>query len=380
MSMVTYSLLKSCTRGNKTINLAFARNVVATQIVSSAPLGWSMRILIAEDEAITRKVLKRAVSSLGHDCIEAADGDEAWAMFQADKPDVIISDRMMPGMEGLELCRRVRESDTGYTYFVLVTGLDEVAQRLEGMRAGADDYLPKPLDKNELELRLIAAERVTALHRQIRDQQQSLEQLNEKFYRQGRIDTLTDIPNRLQLQEDMARLNARVRRYKHSYGIIIMDVDKFKVFNDTYGHVAGDEALKLVATVLKNTCRAADSVYRYGGEEFVAVFPDSNLTATLAAAERMRSALEAERHTHEGNNPPVLTVSIGATWVDPGQDLDVERVLQVVDSALYRAKDGGRKPGGDGPFHTTSNGRLSLGTRLFDQPGKGLADIGILDR
>ena len=301
-----------------------------------------MRVLIAEDEAIARKVLARAVGKLGHNCIVAEDGEEAWSIFQRELPEVIISDRMMPGIDGLELCRRVRNAGGAYTYFVLVTGLDEVAQRLEGMRAGADDYLPKPLDKNELELRLIAAERVTALHQQIRDQQASLEHLNEKFYRQGRIDVLTDIPNRLHLQEDLGRLNARVTRYDRTYGIALMDVDHFKQYNDRYGHVAGDDALRLVASVLKRTCRAADSVYRYGGEEFVAVYPDSTLAATVAAAERMRSSLQAEHHPHEDTERQVLTMSIGVTWVDKGQDLDVERILKTADAALYRAKESGR--------------------------------------
>lgn len=301
-----------------------------------------MRILIAEDEAIARKVLARAVETLGHECIVAEDGEQAWSIFQQEHPEVIISDRMMPGIDGLELCRRVRTTAETYTYFVLVTGLDEVAQRLEGMRAGADDYLPKPLNKNDLELRLIAAERVTALHRQIREQRASLEHLNEKFYRQGRIDTLTDMPNRLHLQEDLGRLNARVKRYDRCYGIALMDVDHFKQYNDTYGHVAGDEALRLVASVLKRTCRAADSVYRYGGEEFVAAYPDSTLAATVAAAERMRSSLQAQLHPHESSELKVLTISIGVTWVDAQQDLQVERVLKTADDALYRAKENGR--------------------------------------
>src|SRR6202048_3290265 len=169
-----------------------------------------MRILVAEDDAGTRLVLEAAVTSLGHDCVAAASGEEAWRLFETLEVDVVISDRMMPGMDGIELCRRIRacERDT-YTYFIFLTVFDKKADVLSGMEAGADDYLVKPLDIDDLKMRLFVASRVTSLHRKLSEQSAQLERLNRRLFDQSRTDPLTELGSRLKLSEDLESIQAR---------------------------------------------------------------------------------------------------------------------------------------------------------------------------
>ena len=179
----------------------------------------------------------------------------------------------------------------GYTYFIMVTsqgGLDEI---LEGMGAGADDYLIKPLDSDDLQARLIAAARVTSLHRQLGEQRTELEGLNNELTAIARRDPLTGLRNRRALEEDLDLLEARVTRYGHRYCMALLDVDHFKSYNDTYGHQAGDRILQTVAAQLKDQARKGDALYRYGGEEFLCIFPEQSLTTGALAAERMRAGL-----------------------------------------------------------------------------------------
>jgi two-component system cell cycle response regulator len=295
-----------------------------------------VKILAVDDDAVSRVVVQAMVTSLGHECLLAASGTEAWDLLQHVPVDVVISDRVMPDLDGLELCRRIREELAhGYTYVVLASGLHEPARAREGMLAGADDYLSKPLNRDELQLRLIAAERVSTLHRQ-------LEALNTELHTAARRDPLTGLPNRLQLQEDLATLADRVGRYGHRYSIALLDVDHFKAYNDLYGHPAGDTALATVAEVLADTSRAGDGCYRYGGEEFLCVFPEQPADRALAAVNRARAAIEGLAIPHDGSpRHRVLTVSAGVAELTP--DLpDATAVLQRADEALYRAKAAGR--------------------------------------
>ena len=221
-----------------------------------------MRIVIAEDDLVSRKLIERAVTQLGHSCMTAEDGEAAWKLIEDHQPDAVISDWMMPRLDGIGLCRRLRsheENAGGYTYFVLLTSLSEQADRLRGMQSGADDYLTKPLDPNELQLRLICARRVTALHLKIERQQEELERLNRSYYEDGRIDQLTGIGNRRMMEEDLDRIHAQVVRYGHRYAVVLFDIDYFKKYNDTCGHPAGDETLRAVAAALKAGGRRAQT-------------------------------------------------------------------------------------------------------------------------
>lgn len=164
-----------------------------------------MRVLLAEDDAVSLLILRRAVEKLGHECLAAENGEDAWQTYK-ENPDVgvIISDWMMPGVDGLELCRRVREEEReGYTYFIFLTALGDKEHLLMGFEAGADDYLSKPLDREELQVRMISAGRLTKLHQQLAEQRSELEKLNSRLTDQARTDHLTGLGNRLRMQEDL---------------------------------------------------------------------------------------------------------------------------------------------------------------------------------
>ena len=304
-----------------------------------------MKILIAEDDAVSRMILRRAVEKVGHECLAAEDGDEAWELYRK-TPDVdaIISDWMMPGMDGLELCRKIRsEERDGYTYFIFLTALGDRDHLLMGLEAGADDYLSKPLDRDELQVRLISARRVTQLHRRLAYQNDELETLNRQLFEQSREDPLTRLGNRLRLREELDALRGRVERYGHSYSAVLCDVDYFKLYNDNYGHLAGDEVLQKVASTIVAQCRSGDTAYRYGGEEFLAILPEQSLESAAAFADRLRLAVEDLRIPHEANDPPgIVTISAGVAALPAGESKSADDLLTEADQALYRAKESGR--------------------------------------
>lgn len=298
-----------------------------------------MRVLVAEDEAVPRAILRAALEKLGHECLVAEDGEGAWEIFSGTpRVDVVISDRMMPGMDGLELCRRIRaeEEGNGYTYFVFLTALGGKRHLLEGIQAGADDYLGKPLDLDELQVRLISAARVTELHKQLNEQKRLL-------HEQARKDPLTGLGNRRALHEDLEVLAARARRYGHGYCAALYDVDHFKAYNDRHGHLAGDEVLREVAHVLAGRSRASDACYRFGGEEFLIVMPEQTLESARSAADLVRRSVEELRiPVGAGQTFATITVSVGVAALGAGEPNRADALLGKADVALYLAKEAGR--------------------------------------
>ncbi|MEY2458411.1 MAG: hypothetical protein QOG30_241 [Acidimicrobiaceae bacterium] len=302
-----------------------------------------MKILIADDDATSRRIIQMVPRSLGHECHTVSNGAEAWDAFQAMRPDVVISDLMMPGLSGVDLCRRIRAHvPDSYTYFIMVTGHGALDQILEGMNAGADDYLVKPLVPDDLKARLVAAARVTSLHDRLGVQRTLLEGANHELGLIARRDPLTGLGNRLALDEDLAILEARVARYGHRYCMALVDVDFFKSYNDSFGHPAGDQILQTVALELKYQARAGDTLYRYGGDEFLCIFPEQRLASGALAVQRMRIGLERLAIPHADNPFRVLTMSAGMAMLDHGSTTAVADVLKEADEALYRAKQLGR--------------------------------------
>jgi len=301
-----------------------------------------MKILIADDSPTPRLMLQRELEGLGHECIVACDGGEAWELFQRSGVDVVVSDWMMPGMDGDELCRRVRaDPDAPYAYFILHTSLEDLKHVVQGMQAGADDYLTKPFQRDQLATRLIAADRITALHRRLASQQAELERLNAMLFEDSRHDRLTGLGNRRRLDEDLERLAEQEMRYEPPMSVVLFDVDRFKQYNDSAGHVAGDEVLRSVAATLVQQCRSGDAAYRYGGEELLIAFPEQDLHTATIAAERIRAAVEALGIVHPGLEPEgVVTVSGGVACLGLGES--VASLLGRADAALYRAKEEGR--------------------------------------
>jgi two-component system, cell cycle response regulator len=304
-----------------------------------------VRVLIAEDDAISRAILRRSLENLGHECLAAENGQEALELYRnTPGVDLIISDWMMPSIDGPGLCRLIREDGRdGYTYFIFLTALGDKGHVLAGLAAGADDYLSKPLDRDELQVRLASAHRVTQLHRRLASQNEQLEKLNERLFKESREDPLTHVGNRLRLEEDLEVLQARSRRYGHSYAVALCDVDLFKEYNDRYGHPAGDRVLEKVAGVIIGNRRGGDTAYRYGGEEFLMVLPEQTLKAASSTADHLRAAVEDLRIPHEANVPSeVVTISVGVAALARGDPKSTDELLEQADVALYRAKEAGR--------------------------------------
>lgn len=301
-----------------------------------------LQVLVAEDDRITRRIITRTVEQLGHECVAVSDGESALALFNESAFNVIISDWMMPGMDGIQLCQQIRARQ-GYTYFILLTALDDHRYRLEGMRAGADDFLTKPLNRDDLEARMIAAERVTRLHKKIAKQQDELDKLNHKLFEDGRRDGLTGLGNRLKMDEQLVILERQLAESPMPMCVALIDIDCFKSYNDTAGHQAGDVALSKVAEALARESRRSDALFRYGGEEFLILLPDLNLSEAHKALERVREAVQEMSIPHPGESPTgVVTISVGVTAVRPEGPGSIELAIKKADEALYLAKGHGR--------------------------------------
>jgi two-component system chemotaxis response regulator CheY len=295
-----------------------------------------MRVLVVDDDDGSRLVAKAVVEDAGHECIVAEDGTAAWELYQEHRPNVIVTDLMMPGLDGFALCRAIRaaESDS-YTYLVLLTSHGARADVLAGMEAGADDYVTKPLDPFTLQTRLLAADRVTSLHAELAGYRRALAA-------QARTDPLTGLRNRLTMTDDLELLHSSSERYGDNYCLAMCDVDDFKSYNDLYGHQAGDEAIKAVAAALAGECRETDGVYRYGGEEFLFLLPNQSWTGAAAALERTRAAVAGLGIPHSGSATGVLTISAGISANMAGHRVEGARLIHEADDALYAAKAAGR--------------------------------------
>jgi diguanylate cyclase (GGDEF)-like protein len=295
-----------------------------------------MKVLVADDDPGSLLVARAAVERSGHHCVAAADGGEAWTLFQAHRPDVVVTDRMMPRMDGLELCRAIRAEEAElYTYIVLLTSQGSRDDILSGLEAGADDYVTKPLDPFVLHARLLVALRVTTLHADLAHYRKVLSE-------QARTDPLTGLHNRLKLSEDLEQLHARSTRHGEEYSLAMCDVDNFKSYNDLYGHQAGDLALRAVASALGAQARRTDGVYRFGGEEFLLVLPRQGVNGAKALMERAFSAVRDLAIPHVGDPTGQLRLSAGISAFSAGHVVSAETLLREADAALYAAKAAGR--------------------------------------
>jgi len=294
-----------------------------------------VKILIADDDQISRMITKAAVEQSGHECIVAIDGDSAWQLYKEHSPEAVVTDLMMPGLNGLDLCRAIRAAEEDrYTYVILVTSHGSRKDVLAGMEAGADDYVTKPLDPFSLHIRLLAAQRITTLHADLARYRSALSE-------QARTDPLTKLHNRLKLAEDLGALRGEGVT-GHNYCLAMVDVDNFKSYNDIYGHQAGDTALVAIASTLAGEVRKSDAVYRFGGEEFLLVLRDQEAPGARLVMERVRSAVQSLRIEHSGDPDGVLTISAGISAFTDGHRAGTEQLLREADLALYAAKASGR--------------------------------------
>jgi two-component system, cell cycle response regulator len=312
-------------------------------IAPTAPAG-GLRVLIAEDEADSRYGLELAVRSLGYSCAVARDGQEAWEMHQAERADVILADWSMPRLDGLGLCRRVRLDSRGaYAHFIFVTGNADKAHFIEGMHAGADDYITKPVDLDELDARLEVSRRAVLIQRQGEVRTSALRRKNDHNFRAARTDALTTISNRLELMEDLKTLSSRVRRHGYSYSAAICDIDSFKAYNDSFGHMGGDDVLRRVAQSIRAGLRHTDRLYRYGGDEFLSILPQQTLAEAAEEMDRVRREVEELGIAHAPSAAiPFVTISVGVAELKADSRERIEDWLRRADGALYLAKGLGR--------------------------------------
>jgi two-component system cell cycle response regulator len=312
--------------------------------VTSGPTAYGrLKVLVVDDDAMSRAALEQAVKVLGYECRAARDGVEAWEMQRADRADVILSDWSMPRMDGVELCRRTRAADDDdgiYTYFIFMTGFDDREHFLRGMEAGADDYHTKPVDIEELQARLVSAERVIMLYRRLATRNFDLRRDSQASSQLARVDALTGVANRRRMDEDLEVLWSQALRYEHPHSAALCDIDEFKKHNDQFGHVAGDEILRRIAQTIRKGLRQGDALYRYGGEEFLAVFPEQSLAEAARAMDRVRGDVERLAIATVGGR--IVTISIGVAQLDRSRDETIEDWLRRIDAAMYRAKADGR--------------------------------------
>jgi diguanylate cyclase (GGDEF)-like protein len=310
-----------------------------------APPSGVLNVLVADDDADSREMLRAAVQHLGHTCTVAGDGLEALELHRTLGADVILSDWSMPELDGIRLCRKIRQNDSelAYTHFIFVTGNDDKARFLEGMHAGADDYLTKPIQLDELAARLEVARRAVMLHRQLLATNSLLRRKGDRDSIAARTDPLTAVSNRLQLTEDLDLLASRVFRYGHRYCAALCDIDSFKAYNDCFGHLGGDDVLRRVASTIQDHLRSGDGFYRYGGEEFLAILPEQTLAEAEAGMERVRLEVERLGILHSpAAKQKVVTISMGIAELNPSSEGSVDDWLRRTDAALYAAKARGR--------------------------------------
>jgi diguanylate cyclase (GGDEF)-like protein len=295
-----------------------------------------LKVLLAEDARFARHLLQGALSGWGYEVVLAEDGEQAWhALEGPDPPSIALLDWMMPGLDGLEVCRKVREAGREpYTYIILLTGRDRQQDVVEGLAAGADDYLRKPFDNLELEARIRTGRRIVELHGQLIAAREALRE-------QATTDSLTGLANRRTILEALGKELERCRRSAAACAILFVDLDHFKQVNDTHGHSAGDEVLRQSASTMRAILRPYDLVGRYGGEEFVVVLPQCDAAGARAAAERLRACV-AETAIAVGGASVRVTCSLGIAVGDSRNGWDRELLLNAADAALYRAKHAGR--------------------------------------
>ena len=314
-----------------------------------------MKVLVVDDDPVSLVLAATVVETLGHAVDTAPTGLAAWELLEQTHYDVLVTDREMPGLDGLALCERVRArgtldgppladgaGDGGYCYVIVLTGHDSPEEAFAGISAGADDYLTKPLNGHELRLRLLSAQRVTDMHRQLARQRVELNAIGEAQHALARRDVLTLLPNRLALQEHLDRLDANGRRYGRGFSLAVLDIDHFKSVNDVAGHAAGDDVLRRLATALLAQVRETDGLYRYGGEELVHVVETPSPEAALAAVERLRLAARELALPHQGRPGERVTLSAGVATCEDGAGVPSQALLEQADAALYAAKQAGR--------------------------------------
>jgi two-component system cell cycle response regulator len=336
------------------------------------------RILVVDDHEDNIELLRARLEARGYEVEGASDGQAALDAVRRVCPDLILLDVMMPKMDGIEVVRRLKaNADLPFIPVIMQTALDSTENKVEGLDAGADDYITKPINFAELEARVNSLLRIKALQTALADSKKELSELNDKLRQISLTDGLTQIENRRSLEERLHEMWQHSVRLHEPIALIMCDIDKFKSVNDNYGHQAGDSVLKEFAQLLKDEAREIDRVGRYGGEEFLLILSGTVLDAAVTFAERLREKVEGHTFTYAGGTLR-RTMSCGVAASPHPRVKDQEALLRAADDALYVAKETGRNrvvrfDGAEFNAHTQGTGNDSTDG---DKPAKETAAEG----
>lgn len=301
------------------------------------------KILVVDDVAVNVQLLTTYLTSVGYNVIAARDGQEALEKVAACNPDLVLLDVMMPKFNGFEVCERIKADETTRIVpVIMVTALNEIEDKIKATEAGADDFVSKPFNKLELLTRVKSLLRIKELHDQLNAKVKELEEAQERLRQLAITDGLTALFNHRYFKEHLEQELYRASRHHSEVSLIMIDIDYFKRYNDTFGHPAGDVLLRAVARILKENIRKIDIAARYGGEEFALVLGETNKTAAGMVAEKMRRMVETS--PFEGlpaHNNGHITISLGiATF--PLDATNPNDLIAMADQRLYQAKQRGR--------------------------------------
>ena len=295
-----------------------------------------MTILVVDDDPRLRQMICLLLERKGHKVIQAVDGQDAWELLQQESVQLIITDRLMPRMDGESLIRRIRAAAmTPYIYIIMLTALGQPQEIVHGLEAGADDYIVKPFNLRELRARVAIGVRLLTVEKELREARDRMEIL-------ATHDDLTGLLNRKAIRERAKAELARAQRESIPMSLILLDIDHFKLVNDQYGHLVGDDALRLIAKVVRQTVRTYDYTGRWGGEEFMLLLPRTAQDEALKIAERVRLDISKMPLVLPNGTALNLSASLGVVSTSQNGDQPLDTLLQRADDALYEAKAQGR--------------------------------------
>ncbi len=298
------------------------------------------RVLYIDDDADARRLLSKALTLRGYEVRAVPDGLSGLAELKKEPADAVLLDLKLPGMDGIEVCRKVKEL-AGETFLpvVFLTAQTDVAEKVRALEGGGDDFCVKPVFLDELDARIRVLLRLRSRERRLMNETQ-------KFRRIALVDSLTELGNRRAFEAELDRAWARVERTHRPLALLIADIDRFKAFNDRYGHRTGDEVLKAVSKALSSAVRKGDTAYRLGGEEFVILAPEATREGAVIIAERVRRAVAGEKVSpppdSSSTRPLSVTVSVGLAVVPDAAIAGTQALIECADRALYDAKAAGR--------------------------------------
>ena len=305
-----------------------------------------LKILVVEDSKVTVKVLTGYLAGMGvENPLVAETGTQALRTFRREHPDIVLLDARLPDIDGFEVASKIRKAEQGeeWTAIIFLTAMNSDEDLARGIAAGGDDYLVKPVSETVFQAKVRAMQRLVGMQRNLVEVTHKLDAANAELQRLSTTDALTGIANRRALDDFLSREWRRCQRMEKPLSLVMLDIDYFKLFNDKYGHQAGDDCLKQVAAQIARAApRASDLAARYGGEEFMLVLGETDLDGALWMAERVRQMIGDLKVVHYATDSKFVAVSCGVVTVLPDDQHSIETLIESADAALYQAKRGGR--------------------------------------